>query len=91
MQKFGRRRASSIFSPIFFLGRFFNGHIVKFLRIEDIATFKAFNIFGVFVAGNNSYLRVFAGGNHRFGIGSDLETLAADCSRLFNNFKRHFW
>jgi hypothetical protein len=32
------------------------------------------------VAGNNSYPRMFAGGDHLFMRGLDLETLAADCS-----------
>jgi hypothetical protein len=63
---------------------------VKFLGIEDIATFQAFNILGVFVSGDNSNPRVFAGGNHRIWAGLDLKTLAADCSELFDNFKRHF-
>jgi len=40
---------------------------VKFLGIEDIATFQAFNILGVFVSGDNSNPWVFAGGNHRIG------------------------
>jgi hypothetical protein len=39
---------------------------VKFFGIEDIATFEAFNVLGVFMSGNNSNPRVFAGGNHRF-------------------------
>jgi hypothetical protein len=39
---------------------------VKFFGIEDIATFEAFNILGVFMSGDDSNPRVFAGGNHRF-------------------------
>ena len=62
------KAASFILFLFFLLGRFLNGHIVKFFGIEDIATFQTFNIFGVFVSGNNSNPRVFAGGNHRFGL-----------------------
>ena len=63
------RLAAGSFILFFFfpLGRFLNGHIVKFFGIEDIPAFQAFNVFGVFVAGNNANPRVFAGGNHRFG------------------------
>jgi hypothetical protein len=74
----------------FFLGRFLNGHVIKFFGIKDIAAFQAFNILGVFVAGNNSNLGVFAGGNHCFEFGSDFKVLAADCSDLLRNFKRQF-
>ena len=62
-----RLRSLVIRSLVFLLGRFLDCHVVKFFRIEDIATFQALNIFGVFVAGNNSNPWVFAGGNHRFG------------------------
>ena len=39
---------------------------MKFFGIEDIATFEAFNVLGVFMSGDNANPRVFAGGNHRF-------------------------
>ena len=61
---------------------------MKLFRIKHIATFEALNKLCVFMAGNDSNPRVFAGGNHLFRKGSDLETLAADCSDLFDNFKR---
>ena len=79
LQVLGRRLLIPDFR-FFFLRRFFNRHVVKLFRIKDIATFKTLNIFRVFVAGNNSYPRMFAGGDHLFMKGLDLETLAADCS-----------
>jgi hypothetical protein len=75
--------------PFFLFGRFLNGHVVEFFGIEDVATFQAFNIFGVFVAGNNSNPWVFAGGNHRFDL-ARFDALAADCSGLLRVLERQF-
>jgi hypothetical protein len=70
-------------------GRFLDGHVVEFFGIEDVATFEAFDIFGVFVAGYNSNPWVFAGGNHRFDL-ARFDALAADCSGLLRDLKRQF-
>jgi hypothetical protein len=74
---------------LFLFGRFLNGHVVEFFGIEDVATFQAFNIFGVFVSGYNSNPWVFAGGNHRFDL-ARFDALAADCSGLLRVLKRQF-
>jgi hypothetical protein len=47
------------------VGGFFNRHIVKLFRIKDFTTFQALDVLRVFVSGNDSYPRVFAGGRHR--------------------------
>ena len=85
-----RAESSLLVRRLFFLfGRLLNGHVVEFFGIEDVATFQAFNIFGVFMAGNNSNPRVFAGGNHRFDL-ARFDALAADCSGLLRVLKRQF-
>lgn len=61
-----RELASFVLDFFFLLGRFFNRHILKFVGIENIPTFQAFNVLGVFMSGDNANPRVFAGGNHRF-------------------------
>ena len=43
----------------------FNLHIAKLFGVEDLATLQALDKFGVFVPGNDSYLRMSAGGCHR--------------------------
>jgi hypothetical protein len=60
----GGTRPYSFLFFFFLFGRFLNRHVVEFFGIENVATFQAFNIFGVFVSGNDSNLWVFAGGNH---------------------------
>jgi hypothetical protein len=62
--RFRHKSASFLLDFFCVFGGFFDRHIVKFFGIEDIAAFQAFNIFGVFVSGDNSYPWVFAGGNH---------------------------
>jgi len=39
---------------------FFNGHVFKFAGLEDVATFFAFHVFGIFVAGNDLDTGMFA-------------------------------
>jgi len=57
---------SSAFLPNFLsLGGFFDFHVVKLLGIKDFATFQALDELRVFVPGDNSNSRVFAGGGHR--------------------------
>jgi hypothetical protein len=56
----------------FLVGGFLNHHVVKFIGVKDFATFQAFDIFSVVVPGNNSYPRVFAGGNHRSFLSSKV-------------------
>jgi hypothetical protein len=83
-------KSSLLVRFLFFLfGRFLNGHVVEFFGIEDVATFQAFNILGVLVAGNNSNPWVFAGGNHRFDL-ARFDALAADCSGLLRVLERQF-
>ena len=48
----------------FLLDGLFDSHVVKFFRIKYIATLQALNVLGIFMSGNNSDSRVFAGGSH---------------------------
>jgi hypothetical protein len=56
-----------IFYIVFRFGGLFNLHVVKLIGIKDIATFQTLDVFRVFMSGDNSNPRVFAGGSHRFG------------------------
>ena len=44
---------------------FFNLHVAELFGVKDLATLQAFDIFGVFVPGDDSYLGMFADGCHR--------------------------
>jgi hypothetical protein len=46
----------------------FNLHIAEFVGVEDFAAFSAFDIFGVFRAGDDSDSGMFAGARH---VGSE--------------------
>jgi hypothetical protein len=68
---------------------FFDFHVVKLFGIKDFATFQTLDKLRVFVSGNNSYSRVFAGGGHRSRlIGEQL--FPPDCSGPINNLKQAF-
>jgi hypothetical protein len=45
-------------------GGFLNLHIVELFTIEDFATFKTLDKFGVIVAADDTYLGMLAGGRH---------------------------
>lgn len=50
---------------LLFGGGFFDGDILKLIRIKDFTTFQAFDELGVVVPGDDSYTRVLAGNWHR--------------------------
>jgi len=70
-----------VFRLLFLFGGLFDCHVLKLLGIKDIATFQAFNKFGVFMSGDNSYSRVFAGSSHG-DIRKGICALSADCIDL---------
>ena len=43
---------------------FFYGHILEFVRVEDLAAVQAFYVLNVLFAGNDANLGVFAGRVH---------------------------
>src|ERR1700733_3698462 len=43
---------------------FFNFHVAEFVRVENLAAFHAFNILDVFLAGDDTDSRGFAGARH---------------------------
>ena len=49
-----------------------NFHVAKFIGVKDFSAFQAFNVFRVFLPGNNSYSWVFAGRCHLFSVGWDV-------------------
>jgi hypothetical protein len=57
-------RPSGVGFCIFGFGGFFDLHVVKLFGVKDIATFQAFDIFRVFLPGDNTYAWVFADGGH---------------------------
>ena len=50
---------------VFDLDGVFDFHIAKLFGIKDFAALKTLDKLGVFVAGDDSNLRVSAGGSHR--------------------------
>lgn len=44
----------------------FDLHIAKFFRVKDLATFQALNKFNIVMPGDDTHIRVFAGGGHDF-------------------------
>ena len=39
---------------------FLDGHVAEFARVENVAAFLAFHVFGFFIAGNDAHTRMFA-------------------------------
>lgn len=56
--------AQSIVRNILFFSGFFDFHVAELFRVKNLSTFKALNIFGVIVTGDNSNLGMFADGSH---------------------------
>ncbi len=69
----------------FLVGGLLYHHVVKLFGVKDFATFHALDIFGVVVPGDNSYLRVFAGGYHLGRINRD-ELLFPPIVAAFSSF-----
>ena len=70
-------------------GGFFDFHVVKLFGIKYFATFLTLDELSVFVPGNNSYSRVFAGGSHLSRLISE-QLFPPDCSGPINNLKQAF-
>ena len=89
-QFFGLQEVSDLFRDVLFFDAFFDLHVVKLLGIKDFATFQAFDELRVFLSGNDSYSRVFAGGGHRSRlIGEQL--FPPDCSGPADILKQAFF
>ena len=60
---------------------FFDLHIAEFVRVENLSTFHAFDILHVFLTGDDTDSRVFAGDRHLgFVDRSFQEAFAPDCT-----------
>jgi hypothetical protein len=92
-----RAAVSAIIITIIRFGGFlFDLHIPKLVRIEDLATFHAFNILHVFLAGDDTDLRVFAGARHFECLDRSFqEVFAPDCTEpwlfLKGGFRKDLW
>ena len=60
-----RARLSCVVGDVLGFSGFFNLHVAELFGVKDLATLQAFDKFGVFMPGDDSYLRVSAGGCHR--------------------------
>jgi hypothetical protein len=61
----------------------FNLHIAKFVGVENFATFDAFHIFHVFLAGDDTNSWVFAEARHSVLNQSFAESFPPDCTEPF--------
>ena len=59
------RAVSGVVGDVLCISGFFDLHVAELFGVKDLATLQAFDIFGVFMPGDDSYPGVSAGGCHR--------------------------
>jgi hypothetical protein len=82
-----RRAALCVVGDVLCFSGVFDFHIAEFFGIKDLATLQAFDKFGVFSPGDDSYLRVSAGGCHRSYYRLKKVLFGPDCSDLCGKLK----
>ena len=60
----GERQPLGVVAYVFGFSGVFDLHVPKFFGVKYFTTIKTLHEFRVFVAGDDAYLRVFAGGSH---------------------------
>ena len=64
------RKALSVVGDVLCFSGVFNFHISEFLRVENLATLHALDIFRVFLPGDDSYFGMSADGCHHCSLGT---------------------
>lgn len=86
-----RRYGLRIIRDVFSLGGVLDFHIAELFRFKNLATLQALDEFLIFVPGDDSNLRMSAGGGHLSRVWAFEKSLfPPDCNRLLAECKLNF-